>query len=387
MKNNCVVKISNNSRLNIIKKLVNNKIYYENLRENNGCIYILVDLKYLKEIKRVFKKKNVHVIKFFGIYKYKLLFKSRYITILAILIALSIIFLLSNIIFEIKIETSNNNIKKLLTYELKEHGIEKYKFKKSYKTLTDIKKDIIKNNKDKLEWIEIEVSGTKYTVKVNERKLTEEKKKLEPRSLVSKKDAVIKKITADNGVLLKEVNDYVKKGEVIISGNVVKGEDELKGTTAASGKVYGEVWYLVNTVVPFKHREYVKTDNEFNNYYIEIFGKKMNLINYYNLKEYRKSNKKKLEKFYLPFKMYKETVTEYKYVTYDLTIQEAYKKGIKKSEEKIKEKLSKDEYIISKKVLKKENFSSKIVLEIFFKVYEDITSYSELESIKKGSES
>lgn len=387
MKNQVIIRINNYTKLEVIKKLVKNNIYYQSLRTNEKSIFVLINLKYLNKLKKVFGKKNITIVRFFGIYKYKLLLKKHYITLLSVLFSLLVIFTLSNIIFEIKIETQNDELKKLLYKELEENGIEKYKFKKNYSELTKIKEKIINNNKDKIEWIEIEESGTKYTVKLTERKLNKNKEKEKPRSLVANKDGVIKKITASKGVLLKEVNDYVKKGEVIITGNIIKGEDEVKGKVKADGKVYAEVWYIVNTTVPYYHREYVATENKFNHYYIEFLGKKMTLINYYNLDNYVKSEKKELKKLYLPFTFVKETITEYKYKNYKLDRNEAYKKAVKKSEEKIKERLKKDEYIISKKVLKKDYFSSKIVVEMFFKVYEDITSYKIVEEIKKGSES
>ena len=187
-------------------------------------------------------------------------------------------------------------------------------------------------------------------------------------------------------MLLKEVNDYVKKGEVIISGNIIKGEDEVKGRVHAEGKVYGEVWYLVNVEVPYIHKDYVKTGETFNHYYLDIFGKKMSLINYYNFEDKKVTNKVLLEKFYLPFKLYKETVSEYEYKTFKLNRNEAYDKALKMSKDKINDKLDNDEYIIDKKVLKKECFRSKITLEVFYKVYENITGYGKLEEIKKGSE-
>ena len=46
--------------------------------------------------------------------------------------------------------------------------------------------------------------------------------------------------------------------------------------------------------------------------------------------------------------------------------------------EKLKLKISKDDVILSKKVLKKELKNSKIIVEVFFKVKEDITSFKDI---------
>lgn len=386
MNNNIVVEIVNKNKMQVIKKLINHNIYYKNFNVSNNIISLEINYRDLDDIKKLFNKKNVKIVKFYGIRKYKLFLKKYYITLISVLISLAFIFILKNLIFELEIETNNRDLKKVLEIELKEFGIEKYKFKKSYTELEKIKKHIIENNKDKLEWIEIDTLGTKYVVKVTERKLNKKESEERPRSIVAKKDGVIKNITVKNGMPLKELNDFVKKGEVIISGNIIKGEDEVKGTVKANGKVYGEVWYLVNVEVPYVHTEYVKKNKSFNNYFIEIFGKKMSLINYYNLDEYKVGEKEEVEKFYLPFKVFKQKVSEYEYINIKLDKKEAYNKAITLSEKKIKNKLSSDEYIIDKKVLKKEYFRSKINLEVFFKVYENITAYSELEKIKKGSE-
>lgn len=57
------------------------------------------------------------------------------------------------------------------------------------------------------------------------------------------------------------------------------------------------------------------------------------------------------------------------------TIDEAIDKALSKGKEKIEEKLREDEYIISQNSLKVDIKSSKIELDIFYVVYEDITSY------------
>lgn len=57
------------------------------------------------------------------------------------------------------------------------------------------------------------------------------------------------------------------------------------------------------------------------------------------------------------------------------TIYEAIDKALSKGKEKIEEKLREDEYIISQNSLKVDIKSSKIELDIFYVVYEDITSY------------
>ncbi|MGN1028934.1 MAG: sporulation protein YqfD, partial [Bacilli bacterium] len=186
------------------------------------------------------------------------------------------------------------------------------------------------------------------------------------------KDGLIKYITSSSGVKLKDVNDYVKKGEVLISGNIIKGEDTLITQVRAKGKVYAEVWYTVNITIPFNYVEYVETGKVINHYYLDIAGKKITLIGKYDSNFTMNTKDLVLEKPYLFFKLYKETKREYKYKEFNINENEAYKEALKRSENKIKSKLNDNEYIISKKVLKKEVFRSKMNIEVFFKVYENI---------------
>jgi hypothetical protein len=90
-----------------------------------------------------------------------------------------------------------------------------------------------------------------------------------------------------------------------------------------------------------------------------------------------------LDKPYLPFKLYKESMKKYEYKEFVINEKEAYNEAIKRSEIKIKNMLDNDEYIISKNVLKKEVFSSKIKVEVFYKVYENIGLTSKIKNIEE----
>ena len=61
-----------------------------------------------------------------------------------------------------------------------------------------------------------------------------------------------------------------------------------------------------------------------------------------------------------------------------LSEKETYNEAIKRADKIINDKLDTDEHIIERKVLKNNSYSSKIVLELFYRVYEDITEYKEV---------
>ena len=369
MNNNKVKIIVYENSNKFLNYLVYHSIYYEDLTLNDNYI-LTIDYEDYKKISRRYKTK---IIKYYGkrfIINY--LDTNKYMLI-SLFISFLVLYLLTNTIFKININTNDEKLYNLINNSLKENNISIYKRKKSFKELKKIKDKILKNNEDSLEWIEIKEKGCIYNVELTARvKNKENNSDNNPKDIVASKDGLIKYITSSSGVKLKDVNDYVKKGEVLISGNIIKGEDTLITQVRAKGKVYAEVWYTVNITIPFNYVEYVETGKVINHYYLDIAGKKFTLTGKYDSNFTMNTKDLVLEKPYLFFKLYKETKREYKYKEFNINENEAYEEALKRSENKIKSKLNDNEYIISKKVLKKEVFRSKMNIEVFFKVYENI---------------
>ena len=81
-------------------------------------------------------------------------------------------------------------------------------------------------------------------------------------------DGVIKHIVVHNGDKIKEENEFVKKGEVIISGNLFK-DGNLIDSVNAKGSVYAEVWYNVNISIPLEYQKKEYTSNERYNFIVD----------------------------------------------------------------------------------------------------------------------
>ncbi len=370
--NQILIKIKNLDKYELINKLCKNKIYFNYLNNKKNTHYIKIYKKDFIVIKKLFKKSKI--IKYYGKEGIIKFIKNNFIFLICILWGLFLLNILSHTVFSIEIKTNNEEIKDILIKELNNYDIKKYSRKKSYKELMNIKKNIVKNNEDKLEWLEIKNDGTKCIVELTERIIIEEKIKSNfKRHIVAKKDALIKHITATEGDILKEINEYVKKGEIIISGNIYKNEETLIKQVRAEGEVYGEVWYIVKAKVPFNYVEYVRTGEVINHYYIELFNKKMTLTGKYETTSSMNHEIILVNKPYLFFKLVKEVKEIYKYKEFNVDKESALKEAIKRSDKSIKNQLEKNEYIIDKKVLNIYPYSSKIEVEIFYKVYENIT--------------
>ncbi len=375
------IKIVLDSLSIIVYYLTKNNIKFEHLCSNKDNHYFKVYKNDYKKIKKKFKKTKI--LNHYGKESVIKSIKKNYIFFISIILSLFLLYILSNTIFDIEIDTNNEELKDILYNELNNYKIKKYGRIKNYKELDKAKKDILKHNQDKLEWLEIKRDGTKYEIMITERVIPIKKNEdSTPRNIVALKDALIKHITSNRGVILKDVNDYVKKGEVIISGDLYKGETYIK-SLKASGEVYGEVWYVVKTIVPYKYIEYVRNGKVINHYYIEFLGNKMTLLGKYNTNMSMNELTLLVDKPYLGLKIYKEKKELYDYKTFTVTKEEAYKEALKRSDKGIKNILKDNEYIISKKVLNISQMSSKIEIEVFYKVYENITDTSIIEEKKE----
>ena len=267
------LKIKGRNINRFIKKLTTKKINILSLNQiNRNEVKILI---YKEDYEEVLKIKSIYEVleeDTFGYIKIKKLIKLNTHLIICLLIGLTIFFLLTNIVFDIEVVHSNKDIRNLIKDELKENGINKYSLKKSYKKLDKIKEKILNKHPDKIEWLEIETKGTKYIIRVEEREIINNKQDNLPRNIVAKKDAIIKKTTASKGVIVRNTDDYVKKGDTIINGDIILEEKKSMGKVKAEGKVYGEVWYVTKTEYPFVYYEEKETGKKKESYNIKFLN-------------------------------------------------------------------------------------------------------------------
>lgn len=379
MFSNCIkIKVIGKNIERFIKRLHNEKIEmleikYINYKEINIKIYEK-DYELVEKLKTIYE---IEIIELYGLLKLKQKIKENLVVILSVFIGCIIIYFLSNTIFTIEVIHSNSSLRNLIYEELENNGIEKYKFKKSYDEIQKIKENIINKYKDEIEWIEIEEDGTKYIVRLEERIINNTKEDEIPRNIVAKKDAIIISINGLSGEVIKNKNDYVKKGDIIISGEI-KLYDEVKKRVKANGEVYGEVWYKASVEYPLNYYEKKKTGKEKHVFTITFLNKKYNLFDFDLYKNEEIEENIIVKNDIIPFKLSFNKVEELNIIDQKLTIEEAKEKAIDEVKNKIESKLKDKEHVIDVKCLKSETKDSKIILELFITVCENIVDESEI---------
>ncbi len=386
LENKIIIRIEGKNINRFLKRLIKHKVELLDVKYiNQNKVDIKIKANDYPKIERLKSIYDISIVDAEGLIKIKALLKINSVLIITFLMGIILLIFLANIIFDIEVIHTNKELRTLLLNELKESGIDRLKLQKSYQDIQKIKKRILEEYKDQIEWLEIEKVGTKYLVRVEERKLSPPIEEIPNRHIVAKKNAVIKKIEAQSGEIVREINDYVKAGDVIISGEI-KLYDQVKKVIGAKGKVYGEVWYQTKVTYPLTRRIETPLSNFKKVLVINFLNTRIELFNFKSFKEKKIEVNNIFKNSLLPISLDLEKQQEIKVIEEINTIDEAIAKAAEKGKEKIEERLKEDEYIISQKNLKIDVKDSTIIVEMFYVVYEDITSYQKIENIIENNE-
>lgn len=366
------VKITGKNVNNYLKRLITNKIDLIDLKYNshNEAVVTIKYSDYLK-LKTVRSSYDVKVTNTYGKLRIRNKMKRSYILLSSIILGIALIILLSNIIFSIEVIHTNKSVIELVGNELNKNGLKKYTFKKKYKDIKKIEDKILNDNKDKLEWISIEIVGTKYVVRIEERKIKNENNDNIYQDIVASKSGVIKKIIALSGEKRYEIDNFVSKGDTIIKGSITKPNNEVI-LTHASGLVYAEVWYQISVEYPYQYKEEILTGNKKNIYYLKFINKRLELFNFKKYKNFQKEPKILLYNNILPISLVKEKQYEVNIIDEIYTTEEVINKAITLAESRLMSSNKKIDKIERVSIIKKEEYDSKIKLDLFISVIEEI---------------
>lgn len=373
MNNNVLIKIEGKNVNNYIKWLIKNRINILDLKVIScNELNALIDYKYYNLLTKYSKTYKISIIKKYG--KLRLLdtIKDNLIMLSCTIFAVIFLYWLSNYIFSVDIIYNDKKIVNLVSKELQKYDIKKYSKKKNNIELNNVKKQILKDNQDVLEWLEIEEDGTKYIVRLVERKKASSVKENLYQSIAASKDAIITSINAYSGEKVKKVNEYVKKDEVIINGILTKA-DNTNIYTKATGNVYGEVWYKVSIEYPLYYYEELFTGKSKKTIALAFLNKKLSLFPYRKYKQFKSKSYILFENNLIPIKIIKERIYEVKLKENIYTPEEAVTKAKTEAVKKIKDQNSKIKGIKTIEVINKENLNSKIKIDLFISVIEDIS--------------
>ena len=361
---NIKIRVSGRNINNFIKRIIKNNIKIVKLiPRSHKEIDLIIDYNDLEEIEKYKTIYDIKIVRYYGkLHIIKFLKKNRFI-LLFLLLSMIIVFILSNMIFSVEVIHSNSKIIKLVTEELKDYGIKKYAFAKSYSEVEKIEKEIL--------------NGTKYTVRVEERIINKEIDDNKNYDIVSSKNAVIRVIEAESGEKVRDINTYVKKGETIISAYITTPSEERILSTAR-GKVIGEVWYTIDINYPYYHHEVKYTGNKKKVLVFNFINKRISLFDFKKYKTFDKNIKSIFDNNVNPISLNYEYQYETEVIDDIYTKEEAKNRAVETAKEKLLLKYSNIKEVKDVTIVNEISNDEQLNLTLFVKAYEDITEYREV---------
>lgn len=379
------IKVTGRNINNFLKRLINNNINIEKVIPiSHKEIDLIINYQDLDKVLKLKTIYNIKIVRYYGKLRIIKRIKKDIFILSSLLISLLLIYTLSNVIFKVEVIHSNKNIIKLVTKELEDNGIKKYKFVKNYQEIEKIKNKILEENKDTLEWLEIIREGTKYTIRVEERIINNKPKDNKIYNIVASKNAVIKNIYAESGEKIRSINTYVKKGDIIISSDITLPNNE-KISKTASGKVQGEVWYNINIEYPYQYHEIKYTGNKKKVLVLNLLNKRISFFDFHKYKTFNRNIKYIFNNNIIPISLIYEDEYETNIINEVYDYNTAKEKAITKAKEKILEKYPNIKDITNIKIINEEDKKNKISLNLFVTCLEDITKYQEVDNNKENT--
>lgn len=290
------------------------------------------------------------------------------------LLFLLIIMFLSNVIWGIEIKGAKPATEYQIRKELDKMGVKIGKSQFFVDNVEGIQRKLT-NNVGNLTWVGVELKGTTYHLQVVEKKEPEKPEQLAPRNLVAKKKAVIDSMYVETGQKMVDIHDHVEAGQLLVSG--VIGKEGQTEQVAAVGEVWGETWYKSHVELPLETKFFVFNGQEkqkfsliLGNLEIPVWG-----FGEPDFQDYEvDKNVKKIRflKWELPISIGDETLRAREETTRIYTQKEAEKNALELAKNKIKSGLDEEAIIKDQKILHKELKNGKVILDIHFKIIENI---------------
>ncbi len=284
------------------------------------------------------------------------------------------IFLLSNMVWRVEIEGVTPELEHKIEKQLDEYGVQFGAWKFNLDTPGMMQQKLLTDVPELL-WIGITENGTTYNLQGIEKTIVEENIKKGPQHLMANKKGVVVDMFVEEGVPLVKVNDFVEKGDMLVSGLI--GQEGEEEAVRAKGEVIAETWYKSQIDVPLQVKYDVLTGEKENHYALNIAGFHLPFWGFsdpdYNEVHQESYNKPfYLFKWELPISLATKKLWEKEVFEKTRTGDEAVEVGINQAKKDLREKLHEDAEFISQKVLHRTKENGTVKLILYFKVQENI---------------
>lgn len=218
------------------------------------------------------KKYHLELVKSIGVLHYILLLFYRKLNLIGVVSFILTVLLCNQFIFRVEIIGNNPNTTRLVNEVLAKNHIDVGNKKRTYQQLNNIYSDLKEAFKGKIDYLNIYQEGSvlfvKYTNSVGAKKVEKSFK-----NIYAKKDGVIKAIDVSSGKVMVKINDYVKKGDLLVS-NTITSTSEVDKIIETQGVIKAYTYVDYQAMIDKKKMD----EGEAFNYLLYLIRSKLGTI-------------------------------------------------------------------------------------------------------------
>ncbi len=294
--------------------------------------------------------------------------------VLGLLLSFILVLFLSNVTWGIEIEGANPETEYKIRKELDAIGVKVGALHFLNNDPKKIQKEL-SNSIENLTWIGVNLKGTTFHFKVVQKTEPELKDEKSPGHLVAKKKAIISHMFVEKGKALVKINQYVEKGQLLVSGTI--GTEEKEVNVPAEGEVWGLTWYNSKVEFPLESSFQVYSGKEKRVHSLTVgklnipvwgFGK----IDFKDYDIEKEDHSLHFLGWELPVKYIEKTLRDKEEIQRSLTNKEAKEAAKELARKDLRINIPEDATLDKEYILHEEVENGKVKLSINFQVVENI---------------
>jgi len=349
----------------ILNVLWDNEIYTCNIvKIDLATLRFTIYYKNYKETEILIKKYKgkVRIVKTSGIIVLLMKMKRKVSLVIGFGLFFMVIYMLSNYIWAIDIQTQRNLSPFEIRQQLTSIGI-KPGLSKAQVNVRDLERKMEDIN-DQIMWIRIRIEGSTLKLVIKEKVNPPSKEKKLYDQVVAKMDGEIKRIYTNSGNPAVVPGDIVKKGDNLIL--TTQGREGFEKEVKPSGTVIANTFYEKFMEIQVSGEKLERTGKKNSSIYLSFFGKKIYLKKAINgFGSYDKIEEKS-------GCINKTIYFEKKGKTVNLNKDNTVKEAKEKLQDSLKKTLSNESKIIDSKITVEDIKEGKILVKVIFTVEQDI---------------
>jgi len=286
------------------------------------------------------------------------------------------IFILSNMVWGIEVHNAKPETEHAIRKELERMGVKVGKLQFYLDDVDTIQRKL-SDEIEELTWVGVELKGTTFHFQVVEKQQPKKVEATSPQHLVSKKKSIITEMFVEKGKSIVKVNDYVGKGQLLVSGII--GTEEKPEIVSAKGVIKGQTWYKANVEVPLETKFSVYNGDEKTKHYLKFWNVSIPIWgfikpDYSNYEEEVTIRPLYFLQWKLPVSYKEKTWRSKEEIKRVYTKKEAVAEGKKMARSNLEKRAEEGAEIIGEKILHESIENGKVKLSIHYQVIEDIAT-------------